>query len=221
MKYLRKLATEADVFVMASPNVILVEDTSKVLYNVKANGVYIQHINGKPYRAEAWTANGFAASEANGIAVIDNACAFVLAKYETGSGAPWLEPSAEVSGVMKTTNTDKAKTDFAGLNNTRLIAEMSGSSAAKSCANYIFPNGKTGYLPAVGEIVIAYNYKEEINAALALIGGTSLDNSGYIWTSTQRETSRAWRFSPSTRTPYDGNKTNNYVSRPFTTLELP
>jgi hypothetical protein len=219
MKYLRKFATEADVVIDVVPCVAFVAKSKRTIYGpLPKNGVYIQHIEGKLYKTDAWTANGFTASEANGIAVIDDACAFVLAKGETGSSTPWLDPAAEVSGVMATTNLAVAKTDFAGLNNTMLIAEMSGYSAAKICVNYIFPNGKTGYLPAVGEIVIAYNYKEEINAALSLIGGTSLDNSGYIWTSTQRTASRAWRFSPSTRTPYDDSKSNNYRSRPFTTL---
>ena len=48
MKYLRKFATKADMADLEQPNVVLIGDTEKVLYNAKiyANGVYNKHIDG-------------------------------------------------------------------------------------------------------------------------------------------------------------------------------
>lgn len=56
----------------------------------------------------------------------------------------------------------------------------------------IFPNGKTGYLGALGEWQAAYNNKTKVNSAMSLIGGTSLTFLGDYWTSTQYSSTGSW-----------------------------
>lgn len=77
---------------------------------------------------------------------------------------------------------DQAKLDFNGKSNTDKIISLFGSldSAATLCrSKTIRINGQTreGYLPALGELNIAYNNKSQITSALSKIRGTAmLDN---------------------------------------------
>lgn len=194
MKYLRKFETEADALMFVKPNVVLVEDTGAVLYNVDSSGVYIQHIDGTLYTTDEWTAGGFTSDLANGVAVGDTACSFVIAKTDAYDRTiKWgSNTSSAISGVMLTSDSATAKTDYAGASNTELIAATSG--AAYECANYAFPNGATGYLPALGEWAVAYANKSAINAAMALIEGTAISDA-YYWSSTQLAANFAWFLS--------------------------
>lgn len=198
MKYLRKFETEADVqdWQMSEecvkPNVVLVGGTGGVSYNVSPlGGVMIQHIDGSFYTADEWTANGFANDQANGVAVFGDNAKFVIAKTSLGKMVWSSDTSNAVNGVMLTNNSDTAKTDYAGEANTALIAVDDTSGAAYACANFTFPNGAKGYLPALGEWVEAYAYKADINAAMTLIGGTAFDSSS-CWSSTQSSATGAW-----------------------------
>ena len=55
-----------------------------------------------------------------------------------------------------------------------------------------FPNGKTGYLGALGEWKAVYNNETEIDSAIRLIGGTSISFVGDYWTSTQSSSNGSW-----------------------------
>ena len=193
MKYLRKFETEADVMMMVQPNVVLVGDEARILYNVEPpKGAFIQHIDGELYTTDQWSAMGFANDEANGVAVISDNAKFVIAKTSLGQTAWSSDTSNAVEGVMLTSDSTTAKTDYAGAANTALISAIDTGKAAYKCANFTFPNGAKGYLPAFGEWVDAYAYKADVNAAMALIGGTAL--SGNIWSSTQYSAAEAWRL---------------------------
>lgn len=198
MKNIRKFETEADMsnWQMSEdhvePNVVLVEDTRSVLYNVKAlRDVMIQHIDGSFYTTEEWAVNGFANDQSNGVAVFGTNAKFVIAKASLDTAVWSSDASNAVNGVMLTSNEATAKTDYAGEANTALIAVDDTSGAAYACANFTFPNGAKGYLPALGEWVEAYAYKEDINAAMALIGGTALGEE-HFWSSTQYWAQEAW-----------------------------
>lgn len=202
MKYLRKFATEAEVFVMDSPNVVLVEDAGKVLYNVDSLGVYIQHINGKLYRTEAWTANGFANDLANGVALVSNECCFVIAKtLSNTSSLKWGGQAQVLDGVVTFESETAAVLDYDGAGNTSKIIEqlsgytdnygITGAPAAEACANYVFPNGQKGYLPSCGEWNMVGIYKSAITSAMNLIGGNGLSKS-YYWTSSQAIHGDTW-----------------------------
>lgn len=191
MKYLRKFETEADVRMIVQPNVVLIGDEGRVLYNVETiKGAFIQHINGGLYSTEEWTVGGFASDEANGVAVISDNAKFVIGKTSLGKMSWSSDTSNAVEGVMLTNVMADAKTDYAGRTNTALIAVDDTSGAALACANYTFPNGLKGYLPAIGELVEANKFKADINTALTLIGGEGM--TGTIWSSTQYEAAKAW-----------------------------
>lgn len=194
MKYLRKFETAADVMMEIQPNVVLVGDEARILYNVEPplpKGAFIQHIDGKLYTTDQWSAMGFTNDEANGVAVISDNAKFVIAKTSFDAMAWSSDASNAVEGVMLTSTLETAKTDYAGAANTALIAVGDTSGAALACANFTFPNGAKGYLPALGEWADAYNYKVDIDAAMTLIGGTTLV-SGFYWSSTQYGASEAW-----------------------------
>lgn len=201
MKYLRKFETDADVQYWrvsgeyVKPNVVLVGGTGGVSYNVNPpSGVMIQHIDGSCYTTDEWSANGFTNDQANGVAVFAPNSKFVIAKTSLGSMEWSSDTSNAVVGVMLTSDSATAKTDYAGAANTALIAAKSTRGAAYTCANFVFPNGAKGYLPALGELVDALNYKADINAAMTLIGGTTLTATSYHWSSTQSSASAAWRI---------------------------
>ena len=219
MKYLRKFSTETDVAMDIFPNVVLVEDTKKVLYNVAPIGVFIQHIDGSLHTMEAWTAAGFSNDEANGVAVNAKEAGFVIAKNLLGTNAWSSNTSDLLEGILTTTNSTEAKKDFAGAANTAIIVAASTSGAAVDCNNYTFPNGAKGYLPASGELYVAYNNKASIDAAMTLIGGSGL-SSNFYWSSTQYSATSAWYLYWSPSGMSDDNKANSFSVRAFSALEI-
>ena len=76
-------------------------------------------------------------------------------------------------------------------NNALAAAIMAGNNRRDNT----FPNGKTGYLGALGEWQAAYNNKTKVNSAMSLIGGTPLSTSDYYWSSTQYSDYYSWEFS--------------------------
>ena len=221
MKYLRKFETEADVNMSVVPNVVLVGDTGKVIYNV-LNGVYIQHINGTLYTTDEWTAGGFANDQANGVAVGEGAVKFVIAKEDVSTSMKWTSIYATtfIDGVFIADSKETAITDYAGASNTVVISDADSESAAAACKNYAFPNGKNGYLAAEGEWLVVAKNKSKINSALTLIGGTSFPTNAKYCSSTQygETTIWVWQFSTSSNgISYDW-KTNNQRVRAFTAL---
>lgn len=225
MKYLRKFETEADVqdWQMSEecvkPNVVLVGDTNGVNYNIiPLSGVIIQHIDGSFYTTSEWSANGFANDQANGVAVFAPNSKFVIAKTSLGKMAWSSDTSNAVEGVMLTSDSTTAKTDYAGAANTALIAVDDTSGAALACANFTFPNGAKGHLPALGEWVSAYAYKSDINAAMALIGGTAIPEAGH-WSSSQYSAARAWDLFWGNGNTYDFSKDTASINvRAFSAL---
>lgn len=160
------------------------------------NGVYIQHIDGKLYTTEEWTAKAFANEVANGVAVVADECRFVVAKEYAQTGGSWAsEYNTLIEGVFTTTSKAEALTDFNGLANYALIPKKNNNGAAYKISKYRFPNGAEGYMPSAGEMGVLHNNINEIKAALSQIGGVSLGS--YLWTSTQADASQAWQYRPS------------------------
>ena len=99
------------------PNVVLVGDEARILYNVEPQlpkGAFIQHIDGKLYTTDQWSAMGFTNDEANGVAVISDNAKFVIAKTSFDAIAWSSDASKAVEGVMLTSTLETAKTDYAG-----------------------------------------------------------------------------------------------------------
>lgn len=219
MKYLRKFETEADVNMSIVPNVVLVGDTGKVIYNV-LNGVYIQHIDGTLYTTDEWTAGGFTNDQANGVAVGNGEVAFVMAKEELSPMAWSSDESTILKGVFTAETSSEARKDYDGVGNTAAIAKADSSSMAQACLSYTFPNGNKGYLPAIGELRLIYGNRTAIRSTLTLIGGVSLGT--YYWSSTQVDAEHVWvQTANDTTGPSTTGKSrivSSYSIRPFTTL---
>lgn len=223
MKYLRKFATEADGIGvdLEKPNVVLIKDTGEVLYNARiyANGVYIQHINGDLYTAEQWASFGYALEQANGIAVKADTRSFVIAKTYQPSSI-WSNNAVELDGVETAATKVEAYNDYNGAKNTQslLLTGESGIAAA-SAANYVFPNGERGYLPSVGEWDEVHQWRTEVDAAFAVMGGNALSAFDY-WTSTQQSSSLAWSYHWTKGDSFTNLKTTKMSLRAFAPLNI-
>ena len=202
MVYLKKFTT-VDEYNSFKKNpvkkyVSLISATGEVKYDESVpNGIYINHIDGTLHTYDEWSSGGFAADQANGVAVLAPECSFIISKQYLGKYNQWsADTSNIISGVFTAESKDAAKADYSGLANTAILAVAKGNSvanacAAYACANHEFPNGVKGYLPSAGEWMTAIAHKDEINAAMSLIGGESFDTN-YIWSSTQVNAGNAW-----------------------------
>lgn len=223
MKYLKLFQTqgEYDVFLESEayviPNVSLVKGDNSIKYNVLF-GVFLQHVDGSLYTTDEWIGGGFANDKANGVAVITSNASFVMAPIWL-SGKQWSSnTSTVVNGVAVAPTAEDAALDLDGKSNTAaFLAEVGGATtAAPSCANYVFPNGVNGYLPSFGELKIAHAHKDEIDAALAVIGSTA---TAEHWSSTQASADKAWTLN--WKTGAVGSKTKSFsdkIVRPFASL---
>lgn len=160
-------------------------------------GVFIYDTNGNLTKPEEWdTANN---DLAVGVAVIDENCAFIIGKTQSKNGIVWSNTlnGTTVSGIMTTTSSDTAKTDYAGEANSSIVRGLtSGETNAFNWAysNTITVNGTTlyGYLGALGEWKTAYDNKLSIDSAISKIGGTTIYTGNFHWTSTQYSSTDAW-----------------------------
>lgn len=186
-------------------------------------GVYIEDVDGYLYTEDEWDGS----KTANGIAVLTDNCRFVMALEDAyTSTCQWGGYRKTVSGIVTTTDESMAQTDYAGASNTdTIISELSeyndsyvtGAPAAEYCKAFTFPNGKRGYLGAVGEWKATLDNKASIVSALSKCGGSAIKD--YYWTSTQCSSSVSWSiYWYSEVWSYETKMNDNYV-RAFTTLK--
>lgn len=207
MKYLKKFENadaqatwqSGDEHIL--PNICLTNDV--ITYNAPKKvleGAYIQHIDGNLYTTSQWTAQGFANDLANGVAIITEEASFVIAKGDASNSSGWSSNTTElIEGITATTSYNDAITDFSGKQNTEKMLTAGTSGAAHACANYIFPNGKKGYLPSFGEWQVFKRFKTDAEDALQLIGGSTIYLTGNratndLFTSTQYDATKVWTF---------------------------
>ena len=185
----------------------------------KDAGVYIQHVNGSLHTESEWTAGGYANSDANGVAILSETVpAFVIAKQDASSSTKqWGGYGKTVPDIVTSSSSATAVLDYDGAGNTPKIIEylagtndgyVDGAPAAEACAAFTFPNGKKGYLPALGEWKGAYNNKTALVSAMSLIGGTAI-KSDYYWSSTQYNSLSSWTLDWSNGN-LDSNTKGNY-----------
>lgn len=184
-------------------------------------GIYIQDIDGKYYTSDTWdTANN---DNANGVAVILEACQFVVLP-NADVKAQWAsKASVNLTAINKKTE-DDAKADYNGKSNTATMLTNTNCNAsgcaAYVCANTTSKRGKTGYLGAVGEMYAIYQNRTAINTLLSLIGGTSIGTGSY-WTSDQYYASGkyyAWRVTMSSGGVTNQTQTTSNYIRVLTEL---
>lgn len=228
MLYLKEFNTteEYNAFVesgqMVRPNVSLVNEPFTIYYNKYIPlGVFVQHIDGTLYTEAEWTAKGFTNDEANGVAVATDNARFVIAKSDLGKMAWSSNTSSLVDGIMATNDKATAKTDFAGYNNTQLMLATDTRGAGYSCANFTFPNGDKGYLPALGELNEAYANKSKIDSLMTKIGGAQFQTAFHYWSSTQTNGNVSWALRwYNAEIDYYGKGNTVYNVRAFSALPL-
>ena len=194
-----------------------------VVYEADMKGVFIQDIYGRLYTQDEWDGTQIA----NGVAVITDNCSFVVAKEDAlSSNIYWGGRDIDIPTLTNYNNRTDAATDFDGLGNTSKIITALGNTndgysgyAAAGCRNYIFSNGVNGYLGSAGELQAIHDNKEVINSLLALIGG-QLIASGHYWTSTERDSERAFEtwFGDVVTVIYDNYKYNDFRVRSLAKL---
>lgn len=167
--------------------------------NTAPNGVYICDNKSRLWKKSDWNKSNN--DNASGVAVKTDNCAFVIAPVEQTS-IHWSEHGTLINGCTTTKNSDIAKTDYNGKDNTdAIIAQLDESEtyAARYCKEYVFPHGVRGYLPSSGELYEAYQNKSKVDACMSLIGGKPLYDgsiSNYNkWSSTQSDSYLAWYLS--------------------------
>lgn len=193
MKYLKKIKSLSErYFVIDKPNLVLLDATKKVLYNIDVGNVFIQHIDGRLFSVDEWNANGFSTDVANGAAVIDSRASFVVAKEDIGEKLVWSTEAVLIDGVSIGIN------NYSGLEDTEILVASGICPAAEACNNYIFPDGSKGYLASAGEWKVFNDYLEELIEVFNVIGGYNINSphtSRYYWSSTQNTESYALQYS--------------------------
>lgn len=166
----------------------------------KPIGVYIYTTDGEFITSDAWdSANN---DKVFGIFVNDGNHDFVIAKGSVYGGKRYFGGYEKLlKSIPAISSIDDARLDFDGVNNTsKIIAELSGyndgytdgAPAAEACANYTFPDGTKGYLPALGELILAHANRAEVDAALIACDGLEFFKNITYWVSTQVDFIRCW-----------------------------
>lgn len=185
-----------------------------------AYGVYIQDTTGKLWTSDAWDGS----ATPNGVAVLTDVCEFVIALSEA-SNIP-IDGRGFSSSMSLTVypSSSAAVTDFSGSSNTTAMVSAYGnttSEAAGYCANYTFPNGKTGYLGSAGQWQTAYDNKSAIATCMSKAGGTAFSDN-YYWSSARAADlvnyNRFWRLDWRNGSWLSTYALNGFPVRPFSAL---
>jgi hypothetical protein len=177
--------------------------TTTVNANFAENStVGIAHKDGTFYTTDEWTSGGYSNDDAEGVCIITQAtkrCIIIAKENASADYLAWGGYNKTILGIITASSNEDALLDFDGVGNTPKIIEqcegytynnITGAPAAEACANYTFPSGAKGYLPAVGEWKIASDNKSAVDSAMSIIDGTGV-NGGY-WSSTQNSESNSW-----------------------------
>lgn len=113
--------------------------------------------------------------------------------------------------LLTTTSSSSAQSDYKGKSNSAAAIAALGSDAeaANACKRNTFLNGDTGYLPSAGQMQAIQQNKTAIGNLLTAMGGIA-SLTGYFWTSTQYNSSNAWKLYM-----YDGTLFNNVKSTAY------
>lgn len=143
-----------------------------------------------------------------GVLLVTNNVAIVIAP-ETIYNTMWSNERNLIGGCATFPNYLDALKDFAGAANTAAIigADSNSYITARRCSDYVFKNGKKGYLMSVGEAKeIAENF-EWLGPKLTYIGDADAPfENGKYWTSTQMNANSAWGFYMNRTSPSEVNK---------------
>nr|DAN09671.1 MAG TPA: Baseplate J like protein [Caudoviricetes sp.] len=179
-------------------------------------GVYILGKNNKLYEKDQYSST---IDDTVGVAVMVSGSQFVISKAANFANIEWANSGGLIDGIVTTTARSIAMEDFAGESNTDKLVEQLGSNApaAYSCRTTtdLFPEGYTGYLPSLGELTLAYYYKDQIEACMTKIGGRTVFGTFRLWSSTQRDENNAWTMAANTGGAIYDTKASQRYARAF------
>lgn len=151
---------------------------------------------------------GLSKTDIAGVLLVTNKVAVVIAP-KIIYNLIWSNTSNLINGCATFPEYSDALEDFAGAANTAAIigADSNPYIAARLCSDYVFKNGKKGYLMSAGEAKeIAENFYW-IGQKLTYINGVDAPSeSGKYWTSTQMNANSAWGFSMDRTRPSEVTK---------------
>ena len=196
----------------------------RVLEDGKIHGsVYIEGLDGKAYTVGNWQSS----YSANSIIVANGDIKFRIALTQPSNMTLCNNSTNNLGFYMtETTYSGTAVSDYDGAGNTENILKVESRTrfAAGYCNGFTFPDGKTkGYLPSLGQLYLAYQNKDAVNAALNKCGGTAMFED-YYWSSTfsnVRDDGKVYFWTISWRDGYcyNGSYLNIlYCVRPFANL---
>jgi hypothetical protein len=117
------------------------------------------------------------------VAVVTDSVSFVISK-DLYSNVKWYPSGRTVSNATVAKTESQALLDINGYSNTEKIVSQDTSGMVYRCANYTFPNGKKGYLPALGELKIMCDHIDDVCSTMEIIGGSPF-TATYMFSSTQ------------------------------------
>lgn len=197
------------------------ERNCNIVYVYNPYGVFIQGISGTLYNETDWNNQ----ETPNGVAIVTENCSFVVALEDAHSSSSWGGYGKSVSGVTTATSLSVAQEDYDGeVQTAKIISGLSGyydgyatgAPAAEACSAYTFPNGKKGYLGALGEWQQLIYNKDAVVSAMNKCGGADLFNQ-YL-TSTQYNKASIWYLYFYYSEFKTDKKSVQYKVRAFTTL---
>jgi uncharacterized membrane protein/uncharacterized phage protein gp47/JayE len=179
-------------------------------------GVYILDKSNKLYEKNHYSGTS---DDAVGVAVMVSQCQFVISKAANFANIEWATPGGLIDGIVTSVVSDVVEKDFAGESNTDKPIEQLGSNApaAYSCRTTtgLFPEGYTGYLPAIGELRLAYALKAQIEACMSKIGGEDMFGTFRLWGSAQRDENYAWTMAANVGNLIYDTKASQRYARAF------
>lgn len=195
-------------------------------------GVWIYTTDGQYISSSNWSGTGKTLNDVVGIAVKSDSNKFVISPDNISrcnlSGAQGNVPT----GMTEHSTQENGLLDFSGEGNTDTLMDIStyntSDYAAYKARNYTFKSvnnaqGKSGYLPSLGELNLAYLNKTEIDACLSACGGTAFSiDTYYYWSSTYRYKSSTmytfWRLLWTDGTISSAHVATSQYVRPFCQL---
>lgn len=148
------------------------------------NGVAIEATDGTLYASNNWNSG----KTANSIVISSDSVMFRMAIRQPSAMKISNAYTKPLENYMTAISSPTAAmVDYDGAGNTAKIMQMQPSTdyAAGYCDAFVFPDGKTrGYLPALGQLNLAYLNKAAVDAALKACGGIAMSINYNYWSST-------------------------------------
>lgn len=194
--------------------------------------VAVQHISDNrleyfdlDYWANTLTANARRNYIIRGVRLRADGQSFVIALKDASSGVAWWpNTNVDVAGLTSYSSLPNLYGDIDGESNTaKILQQMEDSSVSSATAASVASSYKAfnatasnsdnsnWYLPAIGQLMLLFKYKTQINAVLTApsVNGTAIASAWY-WSSTEYNAANAWIIRMNYGTiSYNGIETNS------------